>query len=207
MGPGHPFKIHFRAERWPPGRCRAATPGRSPQQQQLQEQRLLQQQLPQPRSQGAGWRRLRRLSPRHDGSSAGRGRRDFTQPARPSFHRKKSLKQFRAIFNAHGPAGWTLRLRRRGRAGVRTRRVSARSVVQRIRPGPADPWGGGGSGPLGGGPGSLTRGVARRGGGGRRGGRGRTRDGGGRRPWCSRAASPCCVYVCAMYAYTSCYIL
>ena len=74
-------------------------------------------------------------------------------------------------------------------------------------PGPGRPMGGGGSGPLGGGPGSLTRGVARRGGGGRRGGRGRTRDGGGRRPWCSRAASPCCVYVCAMYAYTSCYIL
>ena len=83
-------------------------------------------------------------------------------------------------------------------------RVPSCSASSRARP---THGGGGGSGPLGGGQGSLARGVARRGGEGRRGGRGRTRDGGGRRPWCSRAASPCCVYVCAMYAYTSCYIL
>ena len=131
VGPGHPFKIRFRAElaaRQMPRRnagpkpAAAAAAGAAPaavagaataflgrSQQLLQGQRLLQQQLAQPRSQGAGWRRLRRLSPRHDGSSAGRGRRDFTQPASPSFHREKSLLQFRAIFNAHGRAGWTLR--------------------------------------------------------------------------------------------------
>ena len=116
VGPGHPFKICFRAERLPPGRCRAATPGPSPQQQLRQEQRLLwrvlpqrfwaqrllQQQLPQPRSQGAGRRRLRRLSPRHDGSSAGRGRRDLTQPI---LSPRKTSSRARFSMRAGGPAG------------------------------------------------------------------------------------------------------
>ena len=105
----------------------------------------------------------------------------LSRPAHPFTAKNPYYNSARFSMRTGGPAG-------RFASPTRPRRRQESACFCAFRR-PAHPPGPGG------GPGSLTRGVARRGGGGRRGGRGRTRDGGGRRPWCSRAASPCCAYV------------
>ena len=141
MGPGHPFKIHFWAElaarqmtrhNAGPKPAAAAAAGAAPATTAAAAAPVAGCRLAAlaPLVPPARWEFCRQGAPR------------FHSAGQPILSPRKIPITIPRDFQCARAGRLDASLRRRGRAGVRNRRVSARSVVQRIRPGPA-----GGRGP------------------------------------------------------------